>query len=300
MQNISIKKMRVMLASVEEGSFTRASAKQNISQPATSIIIQDIETQAGCDLFERSGTSRKAILTKAGEHVANVFSRIVGEFDYEMSKVNDMISGRREVKEILIQNSFAAALSGRWVQSLFETFNGYNIKLSTCSRDEIVDRIQSRDACLGVVDGQESGVMSDYRYIASDRLVAVARPNGTDRKRRLTWEQMPQECIIYSGTNAETLKGVRQLLADNDDTERDHLEINNEELIATLVRETRMPAILPRVTAQSILAAGDLDCLEIDGPSIELPIGLMMPWGNLHKTNFMSLRAENVFPQLLS
>ena len=49
MQNISIKKMRVMLASVEEGSFTRASAKQNISQPATSIIIQDIETQAGCD-----------------------------------------------------------------------------------------------------------------------------------------------------------------------------------------------------------------------------------------------------------
>jgi DNA-binding transcriptional LysR family regulator len=299
MQNISIKKMRVMLAAVEEGSFTKASAKQNITQPATTIIIQDIEDHAGCELFERSGMSRKAVLTDAGEEVASVFMRIVGEFDSEISRVKDLLRGRKEAKEILIQNSYSSALSAPWLHSLFKTFDGCYIKFNSCSREEIIERIQSRDACLGLIDGQKSCEMSDYRHIASDHIVAVTRSDKEGSIRKCTWNQMPNDCIIYSGTNNVTFKAMRQLL-DNVGEKSQHLEINDEQLIASLVRETGMTAIMPRVTAQSILEDGDLACTEINGLRIEVPIGLIMPWGNMHKTNFLSLRGETVFPELMS
>lgn len=300
--NVSIRKMRVLLSVVEERSFTKASVKQGISQPATTIIINDIESQSGCELFERSGASRKTVLTSEGEKVAEVFSRIVGAFDYEISRIKNEIGGRRDNKEIMIQDSFASSLSGPWLQSLFKTFKGYNIRFNSCSRAEVLERIHSRDACLGIIDGHALSDKSDYRHIASDTFVALVRspnsqPTGVART-HLRWDQLPRDCILYTGISADTLKEAKARLRSTDGTEGNHLEVNSPELVATLVQQTGMPAILPGSTARSILQGGGLSCLQINGPSVEIPIGVVMPWGNMHSTKFEALSGEAVFPGL--
>jgi DNA-binding transcriptional LysR family regulator len=43
MSNLSVRKMRIFLAAVEEGSFTLASARENVSQAAETIVINEIE-----------------------------------------------------------------------------------------------------------------------------------------------------------------------------------------------------------------------------------------------------------------
>nr|MCU0910448.1 LysR family transcriptional regulator [Paracoccaceae bacterium] len=112
MKNISIRKMRLFLAVVEEKSFTRAALKMHISQPAATIIVNQIEEEAGEPLFLRQGGARKAELSPKGRVVAQTFARIVTGVDEELARITDSDNNRRITKRLLIQSSFASAHPG--------------------------------------------------------------------------------------------------------------------------------------------------------------------------------------------
>jgi len=67
-------KIRVFLAVAEEGSFTRAARRLEISQPAVSMQVADLEKAVGAQLFER-GRSAVA-LTVSGEAFLGYAERI--------------------------------------------------------------------------------------------------------------------------------------------------------------------------------------------------------------------------------
>ena len=56
--------LRYFLAVAELGSFSRAAAKVNVTQPTLSVGIAKLEEQVGARLFER--TTRRVSLTPAG------------------------------------------------------------------------------------------------------------------------------------------------------------------------------------------------------------------------------------------
>ena len=88
--------MRILISTAAEGSFTRGAIKENISQPAATIIINNLEEMFGTHLFVRQGTVRKAYLTEAGRKVTNTFSRIVTGYDVELSNFNKKKNGSHQ------------------------------------------------------------------------------------------------------------------------------------------------------------------------------------------------------------
>lgn len=88
MRNISIRKMRVFVYAVEEGSFTEGARRSNISQPAAVSIIGEIEETVGEPLFERSGKTRRATLTPRGEEVYQTFIRTLGVYDCALETIS--------------------------------------------------------------------------------------------------------------------------------------------------------------------------------------------------------------------
>ncbi|MEL6220604.1 MAG: LysR family transcriptional regulator, partial [Pseudomonadota bacterium] len=154
--------MRIYLAAVEEGSFTRASIREGISQPAASIIINEIEETIGCALFERRGTVRKAEVTETGQLVAETFSRIITGYDSELGAIAELSSGRRTASRILFQRSFAEALSGSWMLGLGNLLNTSRLSYETCERSTVIDSIRSREAVVGVIDGSIEDERSDH------------------------------------------------------------------------------------------------------------------------------------------
>jgi DNA-binding transcriptional LysR family regulator len=68
MMKLETDQLRSFVAIVETGSFTKAAAKVNLSQPAVSLHIKRLEDQLRRKIFERDG--RKMVLTPDGEILA--------------------------------------------------------------------------------------------------------------------------------------------------------------------------------------------------------------------------------------
>jgi len=67
--------LRTLVAIVETGSFTKAAAKVNLTQPAVSLHIKRLEDQLMRKVFERDG--RKVVLTQEGEILCAFAKRIL-------------------------------------------------------------------------------------------------------------------------------------------------------------------------------------------------------------------------------
>jgi LysR family transcriptional regulator, hydrogen peroxide-inducible genes activator len=86
--------LRYFLSVVDNGSFTKAALRSNISQPSLSQQILNLEDELGQKLFHR--ISRRISLTDAGQLLAERARRILREADTTLEELKDNTSlGRR-------------------------------------------------------------------------------------------------------------------------------------------------------------------------------------------------------------
>ncbi|QYM79419.1 LysR family transcriptional regulator [Horticoccus luteus] len=84
---MELTQLRYLLAVAESGNFTRAAAQSNVSQPALSQQIINLEAEIGRKLFHRLG--RRAVLTEAGENLVERARRILFEVENAAKELQD-------------------------------------------------------------------------------------------------------------------------------------------------------------------------------------------------------------------
>src|SRR5690606_15321141 len=90
-------KILVFISAAKHLNFTRAAKEMNISQPAVSKNIQELEVQAGRNLFERSG--HRLILTEAGQlflDYAMQLTSIYATLNGELGLLDGVLLGDRK------------------------------------------------------------------------------------------------------------------------------------------------------------------------------------------------------------
>jgi LysR family hydrogen peroxide-inducible transcriptional activator len=75
--SFTLRQLRYLVALSEHGHFGRAARSVNVSQPALSVQIRELEASLGCRLVERG--SREAVLTPTGREVVRRAARILAE-----------------------------------------------------------------------------------------------------------------------------------------------------------------------------------------------------------------------------
>ncbi len=84
---MELHQLRYFVAIAETGNFTRASERNNVSQPSLSQQIQKLEAEVGHKLFHRLG--RKAVLTEAGAAFLERARRILFEVENATKELGD-------------------------------------------------------------------------------------------------------------------------------------------------------------------------------------------------------------------
>jgi DNA-binding transcriptional LysR family regulator len=298
MKSISIRKMRLFLAVVEEKSFTKAAQKQNISQPAATIIVNQIEEEAGEALFTRQGGARKAELTSKGRLVGQTFARIIAGIDEELARISEINQGKKNTRRLLIQSSFASALDATWLDSVLRMLDADRWIVEERSRPEIMEQVHARSCDAGLVDGDVDQLRADYVQITGHALVLATPPEMELRATSdgfVDWCDVPEETYILTDIAEGKLRALHKVLAAAGRPAHMMHEVSGVAALAKLMTANPRCAIVPAALVSVLETAFALRQYDLGAVPIQSAFGFVAPWGSLSRLNLGRIRGEMCF-----
>lgn len=172
-----------LVALAEAGSITRAAALRNITQPAFTRRIQQIEQWLGAPVIDRS--VRPARVSPAVLRKLEDVRALSGELRQLRRDVIDWETSQRRVS-IAAQHSLSAGLLPRFIARLQVQKPALTIRLRSANREECHTLLMTRQATILVVYEVEglpiapNETLIERRVIGFDTLCPVASPRRRD------------------------------------------------------------------------------------------------------------------------
>ena len=171
----SLTKLRSFAAVAAHRSFRKASAQMNLSQPALSAHIRDLEEGFGCSLFHR--TTRSVRLTAEGERFLGRVRQALYEIDIGLTELSDHVALRRGRVVVACLPTFAGHILPKAIAVFARKHPLIRIQVYDEIQSALVRRVQNLEADFGI--GALPDTFDDLSFapIFSDPLVAVL-PKG--------------------------------------------------------------------------------------------------------------------------
>lgn len=164
--------LRVFHAVAEAGGVTAGAARLNLSQPAASREIKELETRLGLALLDRS--SRGLTLTEAGRELRDYAHRIFALEQAAEARLRDLagLEGGRLV--LGASNTIGNHLLPPLLARFAALYPGVEITLLVSNSEQVRGLLDEDQLNLGFVEGPAVGEDVGHRTIGHDRIVAVA------------------------------------------------------------------------------------------------------------------------------
>ena len=255
-------------------SVVNAADALNISQPAASKTIQELEDILGAPLFDRS--RRNLFLTPFGE----VFYRYAGTSLAALRQGIDAVSGTHHAS--IVKVGALPTVSARILPRAVEAFtaqgqsahariitgpNGYLLSLlRTGDVDLVIGRMADPEAMLGF----------SFEHLYSERVVMVVRPGHPLLRERAFNLGMIEAYQTLTPTPDSVIRRLvdRMLLANGVTHLRDEVETVSNAFGRSYVRQTDAVWLISEGVVAEDVADGQLALLPVDTAETTGPVGL--------------------------
>ena len=119
----SVDQLLVLLAVVEEGSFTAAAKRLRRATSAISYAIDTLEAQLGLPLFDR-GTTRKPKLTHVGEAIVSEAKAVAHSVDTLRARARGLLEGLESEVSLVVDTMYPS-------DQLVAVLNDFHMKFPT-------------------------------------------------------------------------------------------------------------------------------------------------------------------------
>jgi DNA-binding transcriptional LysR family regulator len=234
MRSLSISQLRALMEVAELGSFSAAAHRLNVSQPAVTLQIRELEARCGLKLVARLG---KSILpTAAGKDLIAHAQRICTEAERAVAAMREFKDGHIGRVRVATGRTALAYLLPPVLRRLREQYPNIELAVTTGSMFDIVDQILSNNIDLGFtalpVEGRELVVTP----VRSDEMLAILPLSETDIPKAVTPAYAARRNLILEHQRIAHPRLARAWMAQAGFEARAALEFDNlEAIIAALV-----------------------------------------------------------------
>ena len=203
---------RVFISVAEKLSFSKAANELNITQPAITRHIRELEERYKVSLFERKGN--KIYLTKAGEKVYNSYKEIAQLYralEFEISQMHNSVSGEFRIGASSTISQYVipkiiASFHKRYPQISIYLINGNSFEMERQLEENIID--------IALVENITSQPGISYRDFLEDELIVVAGKDSVYAKQNtISKEDLIKIPIVLREQGSGTLDVIRDSLA---------------------------------------------------------------------------------------
>lgn len=280
MKNVTLRQLRVFASAARHLSFVRAAEELNLSAPAISMQIRELEDEVGLPLFDRS--HRKVSLTTAGEYVLAYTRKVLAA----MRDSEDMIAKLRGLRVGALDVgmvSTAKYFVPRMLALFRQEHPGIEIRLQVCNnRDELVSLLQQGTVELAVMGRPPKGWPSRAEPFAlHPHVLATAVDHPFASQEFIPARALTDEAFIVREPGSGTRAALDEYMSDYQVSPRIAMQMSSNEAIKQAVMAGMGVALLSLHTIGLELGYNLIAVAQIEG----LPI--MRRWhvvNNLAKT----------------
>lgn len=202
----------VFISVAENLNFSKAAGDLNISQPAVTRHIKELEERYGTNLFERKGN--RVYLTKAGEKVYNTFKQIAQQYrelDFEIGQMHNSISGEFKIGA---SSTISQYVIPKVIASFHKRYPKIQIFLMNGNSFEMEKLLLNNQVDLALVENYSS--QSDIRYqnFLDDELIVVTGAKSVYAKREnISKDDLSQIPIVLREQGSGTLEVIKEALS---------------------------------------------------------------------------------------
>jgi len=237
--------LRYFLAAADTLHFTKAAAQANISQPALSAQIKQLEEEIEAPLFERVGRSVR--LTRPGVIFRGHATRALREIELALKTIAEEEGLHRGAVTVGVLQTVNAYLAPDIAASFAKRYPHISLKLEELSGPEIEKGVLDGVLDVGVGFSPPVSDGLDTQLLFEDELVLiVSRRHRLAGRKRIAFAALAGEPLVL----LSPAYCVRQLVDDSfraaNITLKIAIEMNSIEGILATIRSGTLATILPR------------------------------------------------------
>ena len=262
-------KLQTLLAVAEYKNFTRAAEELNMTQPAVSHHIKQLEEEVRAPLFLRNKAGLK--LTPQGEIVVKYARRmnaLNGKMYSELQNAERHLSLLRIGITHTSESNFTAAALAKYSNQRGKL----KIILFTDTINNLYDMLENYEIDLAIVDGPYNDSRFSSMLLDTDYLTCVMSvDNPLAKKGVVTLTELKKQKMILRTPASATRTLFESALESNNETIRSFdvtLEVDNIATIKDLIRKDLGVSILPRSACLDELKKKKIAALPIENLSM--------------------------------
>ena len=171
MRSLNLDHLQTLVEVVALGSFSAAARRLNLSQPAVSLQIRELEARCGVRLIERGG--RRVIATAAGRDLIAHAERIRSEAERALAAMRRHKGGHVGRVHLAAGPTAAAYLLPPVVQRLREKYPDVDLVVTTGTTHDIAEQILSNHLDLGFTALPVEGEQLIATPVRTDPMLAI-------------------------------------------------------------------------------------------------------------------------------
>jgi DNA-binding transcriptional LysR family regulator len=271
---MNLNHLAVFHAVAQTGSMTLGAERLDISQPAVSKQVQELERALGVHLFDRLG--RRIHLSQAGEILADYARRLFAlahEAEEAMADVRAVGRGRLVIGA---STTIGTYLLPGVVAAFWRRHPNVELRVEITNTEQVHRRLAGHELDLGLTEGFVEEEELQAEVFHRDELVVIAAAgHPLAGKPRVPLRAVQQEPFVLREPGSGTRAVEERVLAGLKLPVQVVMALGSTEAIKRVVAEGVGLAIVSRLAVRAECVAGTLAVLPVPGLRIERPLHLV-------------------------
>ena len=277
MKQATLHQLQILGAIARYGSFTRAAAALELTQPTVSQQIKRLTQTIGMPLFEQLG--KQIYLTAAGQEVLGA-SAMISEKFAELEIAIDELRGLKQRRIDLVASTTAKYFVPRLLGTFRRKHPDIQLALHITNQEGVLARLAKNQGDLYFTGRPPSNLEIELRPILDNPLVVVAPSNHPlAGKTNIAIKELATEPFIFREAGSGTRSVVEHFLAENRVAVDVAIELSSNEAIKQAIAGGLGISVLSQHSLDLETQNGLLTILNVEGFPIHRHLYVIYPNG---------------------
>ncbi len=254
--HLTLRQLKAFGAVARHLSFTRAAEELNLSQPAVSMQVKQLEGQIGQPLFEQMG--KKIYLTEAGREVYHCAKGIAGEIsnmEAALASLQGIEHGTLSISVATTAHYFAPKL----LSIFYQRFPGVDIRLDVTNRETLLSQLSENVVDMVIMGQPPKGIEVEHGEFMENPLVVIAPPDHQfSKERSIPVSRLSGETFIVREKGSGTRSAMERFFKQHKMELKTGMEVSSDEAIKQSVQAGLGLSIMSRDATQMETQLGRL------------------------------------------